>query len=47
MDTEKIIAEIEWLEQLFNLPDRGPLQMADRRAANQKHDEGYADAATE
>jgi hypothetical protein len=33
MDTEKIIAEIEWLEQLFNLPDRRPLQMADWRPA--------------
>jgi len=42
MDAEKIIAEIELLERLLTLPDKRPLQMADWKAANQKHDETYA-----
>lgn len=42
MDVEKTIAEIELLEYLHSLPDRRPLQMADWKAANQKHDEIYA-----
>jgi hypothetical protein len=28
MDAEKTIAEIEWLEHLFTLPDERPLQMS-------------------
>lgn len=47
MDIERIIAEIEWLELLFSLPDRRPLQMADWKAENQKHEGKYADAATD
>jgi hypothetical protein len=43
MDAEKTIAEIEWLERLYSLLDARPLQLADRYAANQKHDERYAD----
>ena len=42
MDNEKIIAEIELLERIFRLPDKRPLQMADWKAANRKHDETYA-----
>jgi hypothetical protein len=34
MDAEKFIAEIEWLELPFRLPDNRPLQMADWKAAN-------------
>jgi hypothetical protein len=42
MDAERTIAEIEMLEHLLSLPDKRPLQMADWKAANQKHDEMYA-----
>lgn len=42
MNSEKIITEIEWLERLFSLPDTRPLQLSDRYAANQRHDEVYA-----
>lgn len=43
MDVEKIISEIEWLERIFSLPDQRRLLLADREAANRKHDEMYAD----
>ena len=43
MDVEKIIEEIELLEHIYMLPDTRRLQLADRKAANQKHDEMYAD----
>ena len=39
MDTEKIIAEIEWLERLFRLPDNRPPQKADRKVESQKDNE--------
>lgn len=42
MDVEKTIADIELLENLLALPDRRPLQTSDWKAANQKHDETYA-----
>jgi hypothetical protein len=42
MDVEKTITEIEWLERLFAAPDDRPLQLADRYAANERHDETYA-----
>lgn len=42
MDIEKTISEIEWLENIFRLPDKRPLKMSDWKAANQKHDETYA-----
>lgn len=38
MDVEKTITEIELLERIYTLPDKRPLQVADREAANQKHD---------
>lgn len=43
IDVEKIIAEIEALERIFALPDTRQLRVADREAANQKHDEMYAE----
>jgi len=42
MNVEKSIAEIEWLELLYSVPDPRPLQLSDRCAANQRHDEMYA-----
>jgi hypothetical protein len=42
MDAEKTIAEIELLEHILTLPDKRPLKMADWKAANQKHDQTYA-----
>jgi hypothetical protein len=36
MNAEKIIAEIEWLELLFRLPDDRPLQNADWKVEEQK-----------
>jgi len=42
MDVEKTITEVEWLERIFALPDRRRPQLADREAANRKHDEMYA-----
>jgi len=42
MDVEKTIAEIEWLERLFTLPDTRRFNLADREAANRKHDEMHA-----
>jgi hypothetical protein len=43
MDVNKTIEEIELLERIYALPDGRPLQLADREAANQKHDEMLAD----
>jgi hypothetical protein len=43
MDTLKTITEIEMLEHILTLPDRRPLRMPDWKAADQKHDEKYAD----
>ena len=43
MNAEKIIAEIEWLEQLLRLPDPRSLQMSDCKTASQKYDETYTD----
>jgi hypothetical protein len=42
MDPEKTIADIESLERIFALPDTRPLVLADREAANRKHDQVYA-----
>jgi hypothetical protein len=43
MDIEKIIEEIEWLERIYTLQDSRPMGLSDRYAANQRHDEMYAD----
>jgi len=42
MDVEKTITDIEWLERTFTLPDTRRLRVADREAANRKHDDMYA-----
>ncbi len=42
MDVDKTINEIEWLERLYALPDTRRNPLADRYAANQRHDETYA-----
>ena len=42
MDTEQTIAEIEWLERTFAVPDTRPLSLSDLSAANRRHDEMLA-----
>lgn len=41
MDTEKIITDIEWLEQLFRLPDNRPLQISDWKVGLLKENATY------
>ena len=38
MDVERIIAESEWLERVFAVPDTRPLSASDIAAANRRHD---------
>jgi len=42
MDAEQSIAEIEWLERLFAVPDTRPLSASDLSAANRRHDDMHA-----
>jgi hypothetical protein len=42
MDAEQSIAEIEWLERIFAVPDTRPLSASDLAAANRRHDEKQA-----
>ncbi len=42
MNIERTIAEIEWLERIFALPDIRRPGLTDREAANRRHDEMYA-----
>jgi hypothetical protein len=42
MDAEQTIAEIEWLERTFAVPDTRPLIASDLSAANRMHDEMLA-----
>jgi len=42
VDIENTIADIEHLERIYALPDKRPPTPADRYAANQKHDQTYA-----
>ena len=42
MDAEQTIAEIEWLERIFAVPDIRPLSASDISAANRRHDEMLA-----
>ena len=42
MDTEQTIAEIEWLERIYAVPDTRPLGQRDLLAANRAHDEKNA-----
>lgn len=39
MDAERTIADIEFLERIFAVPDTRPLSASDVRAANRRHDE--------
>ena len=45
MDVNKTIEEIELLERIYALPDARRLQLTDREAAKQKHDQMYAENA--
>jgi hypothetical protein len=47
MDAEQSIAEIEWLERIFAVPDTRPLTPSDLSAANRKHDDALAHSPTE
>jgi hypothetical protein len=42
MDAERIIADIEQLEEMFEAPDIRPLSASDISAANRAHDEKLA-----
>jgi hypothetical protein len=44
MDAEQTIAEIEWLERIFAMPDTRPLSPSDLSAANRRHDEKQANS---
>jgi hypothetical protein len=39
MDAERTIADIEWLERVYAVPDTRPLNASDISAANRKHDD--------
>jgi hypothetical protein len=39
MDAEQTIAEIEYLERIFAVPDARPLSLSDLLAANRRHDD--------
>jgi hypothetical protein len=42
MDIERVIDEIEQIEEMFEAPDIRPLRASDISAANRKHDEMLA-----
>jgi len=42
MDVERIINEIEQLQEMFEAPDIRPLSESDISAANRRHDEALA-----
>ena len=42
MDVERIIGDIEQLQEMFEAPDIRPLSASDISAANRKHDEMLA-----
>jgi hypothetical protein len=44
MDVEQTIAEIEWLERIFEMSDTRPLSPSDLSAANRRHDEANANS---
>jgi hypothetical protein len=44
MDTEQTIAEIEWLERIFGVPDIRPMSASDLSTMNRKHDEMNANS---
>ena len=44
MDVERIIDEIEQLQEMFEAPDIRPLSASDISAANRRHDERQANS---
>jgi len=42
MDVERVIDEIEQLQEMFEAPDIRPLSASDISAANRRHDEALA-----
>ena len=44
MDVERIIDEIQQLEEMFETPDIRPLSASDISAANRRHDEMHANS---
>jgi len=44
MDVERIIDDIEQLEEMFEAPDIRPLSPSDISAANRRHDEKLANS---
>jgi hypothetical protein len=42
MNIHRTIAEIEYLERIFAVPDTRPLSVSDLAAANRRHDEKQA-----
>ena len=44
MDIERIISDIESLEEMYDMPDIRPLNAADILAANQRHDKKQANS---
>jgi hypothetical protein len=44
MDVERIIDEIEQLQEMFEAPDIRPLSASDISAANRRHDEMLANS---
>jgi hypothetical protein len=44
VDAEETIAEIEWLEHIFAVPDTRPLTPSDLVAANRRHDKKQANS---
>jgi len=42
VDIEKTIADVEWLERIFALPDTRGFRASDREAANRRHDDMHA-----
>jgi hypothetical protein len=44
MDVERIIDDIQQLEEMFDTPDIRPLSASDISAANRRHDESHANS---
>jgi hypothetical protein len=42
MNIDRTIAEIEWLERIFAVPDTRPLSLSDLAAVNRRHDDMLA-----
>jgi hypothetical protein len=42
MNAEQTVAEIDWLERIFSVPDTRPLSASDISAANRRRDETLA-----